>query len=56
MERTGGDPDVVGYDGETGEYFDYECSPESSKGRRSTCYDREAQESRKVRLIETKGV
>jgi hypothetical protein len=47
MERTGGEPDVVGYDKETGEYFFYDCSAESPKGRRSVCYDREALESRK---------
>jgi hypothetical protein len=47
MERTGGDPDVVGYDKETGEYIFYDCSAESPKGRRSVCYDQEALESRK---------
>lgn len=47
MERTGGEPDVVGQDNKTGEYLFYDCSPESPKGRRSVCYDREAQESRK---------
>lgn len=47
MERTGGEPDVVGYDEETGEYIFYDCSAESPKGRRSVCYDREALESRK---------
>ena len=47
MERTGGEPDVVGYDKKTGEYFFYDCSAESPKGRRSVCYDREALESRK---------
>jgi Protein of unknown function (DUF4256) len=47
MERTGGEPDVVGHDEETGEYIFYDCSAESPKGRRSSCYDREAQESRK---------
>jgi hypothetical protein len=47
MERTGGEPDVVGHDEETGEYVFYDCSAESPKGRRSTCYDREALESRK---------
>jgi hypothetical protein len=45
MERTGGEPDVVGQD--TGEYIFYDCSAESPKGRRSLCYDREALESRK---------
>lgn len=47
MERTGGEPDVVGYDKETGEYIFYDCSAESPKGRRSVCYDNEALESRK---------
>lgn len=47
MERTGGEPDVVGYDKKTGEYILYDCSVESPKGRRSLCYDREALESRK---------
>ena len=47
MERTGGEPDVVGYDKKTGEFVFYDCSAESPKGRRSLCYDREALESRK---------
>ncbi|MCX6060409.1 MAG: DUF4256 domain-containing protein [Chloroflexi bacterium] len=47
MERTGGEPDVVGYDKKTGEYIFYDCSAESPKDRRSFCYDREALESRK---------
>src|SRR5256886_6877256 len=47
MERTGGEPDVVGYDKKTGEYIFYDCSAESPKGRRSICYDRAALESRK---------
>jgi hypothetical protein len=47
MERTGGEPDVVGYDETTDEYVFYDCSAESPKGRRSLCYDREALESRK---------
>ncbi len=47
MERTGGEPDVVGHDQRTGEYIFYDCSAESPKGRRSLCYDREALESRK---------
>jgi hypothetical protein len=46
MERTGGEPDVVGHDKKTGEYIFYDCSVESPKGRRSVCYDREGQESR----------
>ena len=47
MERTGGEPDVVGHDKKTGEYIFYDCSAESPKDRRSVCYDREALESRK---------
>ena len=47
MERTGGEPDVVGTDEKTGGFLFYDCSAESPKGRRSLCYDREAQESRK---------
>jgi hypothetical protein len=47
MERTGGEPDVVGHDKKTGEYVFYDCSIESPTGRRSLCYDREALESRK---------
>ena len=47
MERTGGEPDVVGHDKATGEYVFYDCSAESPKGRRSVCYDREALEARK---------
>ncbi len=47
MERTGGEPDVIGYDKTTNEYLFYDCSAESPKDRRSICYDREALESRK---------
>ncbi|MCI0448901.1 MAG: DUF4256 domain-containing protein, partial [Chlorobi bacterium] len=47
MERTGGEPDVVGCDKKTGEYIFYDCSAESPNGRRSLCYDRQALESRK---------
>jgi len=47
MERTGGEPDVVGFDKKSGEYIFYDCSPESPKNRRSLCYDREGLESRK---------
>ncbi|MCX7177165.1 MAG: DUF4256 domain-containing protein [Proteobacteria bacterium] len=47
MERTGGEPDVVGYDEKTGEFIFCDCSPESPLGRRSLCYDREALDSRK---------
>src|ERR1051325_839332 len=47
MERTGGEPDVIGYDKKTDEYIFYDCSAESPQGRRSLCYDREALEARK---------
>lgn len=47
MEKTGGEPDVVGYDKKTGEYIFYDCSTESPNGRRSLCYDAEALTSRK---------
>lgn len=56
METTGGEPDVVDQDANTGEYFFYDCSAESPKGRRSTCYDREAQESRKKHKPENNAV
>src|SRR5574341_1575422 len=48
MERTGGEPDVVGYDKKTGEYIFYDCLPESPTGRRKACYDREAAEKREA--------
>jgi len=47
MEKTGGEPDVVGNDKKTGEYIFFDCSGETPKGRRSLCYDREALDSRK---------
>lgn len=47
MERTGGEPDVIAFDNKTGAYLFVDCAPESPKGRRSLCYDREALESRK---------
>jgi hypothetical protein len=47
MEKTGGEPDVIGHDKKTGEYIFFDCSPESPKGRVSFCYDREALDSRK---------
>src|SRR5258705_5229833 len=47
MERTGGEPDVVGHDKKTGEYVFHDCSAETPKGRVSVCYDREVLESRK---------
>jgi hypothetical protein len=56
MERTGGEPDVVGYNKKTGEYIFYDCSAESPKGRRSVCYDREGQESRKEHRPENNAI
>ncbi|RSL33924.1 DUF4256 domain-containing protein [Salibacterium salarium] len=56
MERTGGEPDVVGYDEEKGGYMFYDCSAESPKGRRSVCYDREALDSRKKYKPENSAV
>jgi hypothetical protein len=47
MERTGGEPDVVGFDKKTGDFIFYDCSAESPKGRRSVCYDHQALEARK---------
>ncbi len=55
MERTGGEPDVVGHDKKTGEYIFYDCSTESPKGRRNVCYDREGQEAREKRGVHPKG-
>jgi hypothetical protein len=56
MERTGGEPDVVGHDKKTGEYIFYDCSAESPKGRRSLCYDREALELRKENKPEDNAI
>jgi len=56
MERTGGEPDVVGYDKKTDEYIFYDCSAESPKGRRNVCYDREALESRKEHKPENNAI
>src|SRR5438067_13751790 len=56
MERTGGEPDVVGYDKKTGEYIFYDCSAESPKGRRNVCYDREALEARKEHKPENNAI
>ena len=56
MERTGGEPDVVGHDKKTGEYIFYDCSAESPNGRRSVCYDRAALESRKANKPENNAV
>src|SRR3954463_9995080 len=56
MERTGGEPDVVGYDKKAGEYIFYDCSAESPAGRRSFCYDREGLESRKEHRPENTAI
>jgi uncharacterized protein DUF4256 len=56
MERTGGEPDVVGHDKSTGEYIFYDCAAESPKGRRSLCYDREALEARKEHKPENSAI
>jgi hypothetical protein len=56
MERTGGEPDVVGLDKKTGDYIFYDCSLESPKGRRSFCYDRQALESRKEHKPESSAI
>lgn len=56
MERTGGEPDIVSHDPETGEYIFFDCSAESPKGRRSVCYDREGLESRKEHKPENNAV
>lgn len=64
MEKTGGEPDVIGYDTKTGEYTFCDCSAESPKGRRSVCYDRKALDSRKehkpknsaTEMAETMGI
>jgi len=56
MERTGGEPDVVGHDKKTGEYVFSDCATESPKGRRSVCYDREALESRKEHKPENNAI
>ncbi|WP_317174360.1 DUF4256 domain-containing protein [Mucilaginibacter pankratovii] len=56
METTGGEPDVVARDENTGEYFFYDCAAESPKGRRSVCYDHAALESRKEYKPENSAV
>lgn len=56
MERTGGEPDVVGYDKKAGEYIFYDCSAETPKGRRNCCYDGEAQEARKEHKPENNAI
>ncbi len=55
MERTGGQPDVIGYDEKTDEYIFCDCSAESPAGRRSICYDREGQEAREKQGIHPEG-
>lgn len=55
MERTGGEPDVIGKDKETGEYIFCDCSPESPEGRRNTCYDRKGQEKREKEGLRVTG-
>jgi len=56
MERTGGEPDVVGHDKKAGEYIFFDCSEESPQGRRSVCYDREGLESRKEHKPATSAI
>lgn len=56
MERTGGEPDVVGHDRKTGEIIFFDCSAESPKGRMSVCYDREALDSRKEHKPKTSAM
>ncbi len=56
MERTGGEPDVIGQEKKTGEYVFCDCSSESPKGRRSLCYDREALELRKEHKPENSAI
>jgi hypothetical protein len=55
MESTGGEPDVVGYEKETGEYIFYDCSEQSPQGRRSICYDREGQAEREKKGVHPAG-
>ncbi len=55
MERTGGEPDVVGRDNKTGEYIFYDCSAETPKGRRNTCYDGEGQRKREKQGLRPGG-
>ena len=56
MERTGGEPDLIGYDELEGVYIFYDCSAESPKGRRSLCYDRVAMESRKEHIPQNNAI
>lgn len=55
MERTGGEPDVIGHDKNTGEYIFCDCSAQSPKGRRTICYDREGQEAREKKGVYPRG-
>jgi hypothetical protein len=55
MERTGGEPDVVGHDKETGDYIFYDCSPETPKARRNVCYDGEGQKAREKQGLHPAG-
>lgn len=55
MESTGGEPDVVGYDEETGEYIFFDCSAQSPEGRRSICYDGEGQQEREKKGVHPAG-
>ncbi|MEO7266178.1 MAG: DUF4256 domain-containing protein [Ferruginibacter sp.] len=56
MESTGGEPDVVSYEKKSGQYFFYDCSTESPKGRRSICYDHEALKARKENKPENSAI
>ncbi len=56
MERTGGEPDVIGHDKKTGEYIFYDCSAESPEGRRNVCYDREGKNARKEHKPENNAI
>jgi hypothetical protein len=56
MEKTGGEPDVIGHDRKSGEYIFFDCSPETPKGRRSVCYDRKALDARKQFKPETSAI
>jgi len=55
MERTGGEPDVIGFDAKTGEFIFYDCSAESPQGRRNLCYDHEGQEARGKKGVVPEG-
>jgi hypothetical protein len=55
MERTGGEPDVVGHDKKTGEYIFFDCSAQSPKARRNVCYDRDGQKAREKEGLHPEG-